>query len=142
MLIFGIILSIQLKNFPIFIQNRGITLNKFRYKIVKFRTMKQNNAALSEAKVSSNIFYKPELNEKLTKFSKWLRIRGLDELPQLFNVITGKMSLIGPRPLMQSDLEILKQKYPVQYLKRELFNSVPGISGLWQIYGQREKKRN
>ncbi|MBU0561629.1 MAG: sugar transferase [Bacteroidota bacterium] len=89
--------------------------------------------------MSGDIFYKPEHTEKLTKFSKWLRIWGLDELPQLFNVVTGKMSLIGPRPLMLSDLEILKQKYPQQYLKRESFNSVTGISGLWQIYGQREK---
>ncbi|MBU1679135.1 MAG: sugar transferase [Bacteroidetes bacterium] len=139
MLLCGIILCIQLKEFPIFIQERGITLDKFRYKIIKFRTMKKNKYNLSEDKESNNIFYKPEHSEKLTKFSKWLRITGLDELPQLLNVIRGKMSLIGPRPLMLSDLEILKQNYPEQYLKRESFNSKPGISGLWQIYGKREK---
>ena len=139
MVAIGIILLVQLKQIPIFIQERGITLNNFRYKIFKFRTMKQNRAVHAKDNVSNNIFYKPELTTELTKFGNWLRRTGLDELPQLLNVVFGQMSLIGPRPLMLSDLEIMKQNHPEYYAKRESFNRIPGISGLWQIYGQRDK---
>ena len=61
MLLIGVIRFVQLKQIPIFIQERGITLNNFRYKIFKFRTMKQNRAVHTEDNVSNNIFYKPEI---------------------------------------------------------------------------------
>jgi len=133
----AVLLFIELKKSPVFIQERGITLNSFRFKIVKFKTIKHSkNVAINS---NNNIFYKPSLETSLTKFSNWLRKTGLDELPQLLNVVAGNMSLIGPRPLMLSDLELMKQKYPEFYAKRDQFFSKPGISGLWQIYGERDK---
>ena len=139
MFIVGIVLFAQFKQFPIFIQERGITLKSFRYKILKFRTMRQSTIFGGENGLSDNIFYKSTPEGNLTRFSNWLRKTGLDELPQLFNVVSGKMSLIGPRPLMISDLELMQQKYPEYYAKRETFNCIPGVSGLWQIYGERDK---
>lgn len=139
MVIVAVVLFVQLKQYPIFIQERGITLESYRYKIIKFRTMKQSGNTVGGSRLSNNIFYKPELTSNLTKFSNWLRKTGLDELPQLLNVVFGNMSLIGPRPLMLIDLELMKKQYPEFYAMRESFNSVPGISGLWQIYGERDK---
>ncbi len=139
MILVSVVLFVQLKQFLIFIQERGITLNKFRYKIIKFKTMRANSPIGSESNLSNNIFYKPELTSKLSKFSNWLRKTGLDELPQLLNVVIGNMSLIGPRPLMLSDLKLMQKQFPEFYAMRQSFNCIPGISGLWQINGEREK---
>ena len=68
-----------------------------------------------------------------------LRKTGLDELPQLINVLKGDMSFVGPRPFSLSDLEIIKNEYPEIYNERVSFNTKPGITGLWQIEGNREE---
>jgi lipopolysaccharide/colanic/teichoic acid biosynthesis glycosyltransferase len=68
-----------------------------------------------------------------------LRKTGLDELPQIFNVLKGEMSLVGPRPLMISDLEVLKNKYPNYYHVRNLISVKPGITGMWQVFGNRNE---
>jgi hypothetical protein len=78
------------------------------------------------------------LKGEVTKFAGWLRKTGLDELPQIFNIFFGQMSFIGPRPLMLKDLEIMKKEYPENYKERELMNSKPGLSGMWQIFGNRD----
>jgi len=95
-----------------------------------------NNKKIS---YTSNVFLKPELSESVTNFSSWLRRTGLDELPQLFSVLFGDMSLLGPRPLSFSDLKIIKEKTPKLYAKRSAIKSKLGISGLWQVLGNRTK---
>lgn len=60
-------------------------------------------------------------------------------MPQIFNVLKGEMTLIGPRPLMLSDLEIMKKSYPVLNKKREELNLKPGITGLWQILNDKKE---
>lgn len=132
MILIGIILYFQLKQFPIFIQERGLTLNNFRFKIIKFRTLEKKRLVGFENQKFENILHKHELAFSLTKFSRWLRKTGLDELPQLINVILGEMSLVGPRPLMLSDLEILKNKNYEQYLIRETFKPFPEF----RVYGK------
>ncbi len=139
MLIFGIILFIELKQFPLFVQERGLTLNKHRFKILKLRTIKKHSSHKRDLDKNNDIFLKPFLAEKITPFAKWLRRTGLDEIPQLFNVILGQMSLIGPRPLMIHDLQILKNSYPNFYNEREKLTVKPGISGLWQLFGNRNE---
>ena len=69
-------------------------------------------------------------DSRIILFGRWLRSSGLDELPQLFNVLNGEMSLIGPRPCLPYEAE--------QYLpwQRERFNAVPGLTGLWQVSGK------
>ena len=138
MLVIGFVLTIQLRSFPLFFQERGITLSNNRFRIIKFKTMKKAKT-LNDNFRKNHILNKPELTHLLTGFTFWLRRTGLDELPQLFNVIIGDMSLIGPRPLMIDDLITLKKYFPNLYYNREQINSRPGISGLWQIHGDRSK---
>lgn len=134
--LFSIILLFQFKSNPFFIQERGLTLTKHRLRILKLRTLKEDTTSV---KVENDIFFKPILQNQITPFAAWLRKTGLDELPQIFNVLTGTMSFIGPRPLMNQDLEIMKKENPILYYKRESIEAKPGISGLWQIYGNREE---
>ena len=75
----------------------------------------------------------------LNWFTKWLRRTGLDELPQIYNVLVGHMSIVGPRPLMLQDLQILEKESPQNYLLRESIKSKPGLTGMWQIFGDRSK---
>lgn len=139
LIVLSLIITIQFKfkQFPIFVQERGITLNRNRFKIFKFRTLAIVEATNSKQSISDNIFIKNHLLKKVTPFSAWLRKTGIDEIPQLLNIVFGQMSFIGPRPLMLSDLQFLKQNYPKQYSEREKLNSKPGISGMWQIFGDR-----
>ncbi|GEM_PF-629127 len=136
---FSIILFIELREFPLFIQERGLTLEKHRFKILKLKTIKSESNHHKKLNDNNNIFLKPFLSEKITPFAKWLRKTGLDEIPQFINVIMGHMSIIGPRPLMLHDLEILKRDYPEFYEERNKLTSKPGITGLWQLFGNRNE---
>lgn len=132
---FSIILIIELRQFPFFIQERGITLDKFRFKIIKLRTIKNTKTNRYSDK---SIFFKPAFIEKVPPFAGWLRRTGLDEIPQIFNIIKGEMSFVGPRPFMLSDLKLLKKNDWQYYKIRRSFNSKPGVTGLWQIFCDRE----
>ena len=103
---------------PIFIQTR-VGKYKKPFKIYKFRTMKKNTPSLASHLISK---------KSITKFGKVIRHLKLDELPQIINVIKGDMSLIGPRPCLynQEELIYFRTKYNV-------FNFLPGITGLAQI---------
>jgi lipopolysaccharide/colanic/teichoic acid biosynthesis glycosyltransferase len=67
---------------------------------------------------------------RIFDFGKWLRASGLDELPQLINIVRGEMSLVGPRPCIRYEYERYKPEH------RERFNTVPGLTGLWQVSGK------
>lgn len=139
MLIFSIILYFELKEYPLFTQERGITLTKCRFRIYKLKTLKNSVATDQIRKKSKNIVLKPDLKYSVPRFAGLLRRTGLDELPQIFNVLKGDMSFIGPRPLMLSDLEVMQNDYPEFYRIRGSLKSKPGISGLWQIFCDREE---
>ena len=129
-------LTIILKSSPIIKQERGITAESNLFNIFKFRTIRPNNL---KAMADKEILYKQYLEEYVPAFCRWLRKTGLDELPQLINVLNGNMSLIGPRPLMLNDLEIMKSNFPVYYEIRKSITAKPGITGLWQVSGRREE---
>lgn len=129
------ILYFDLKEFPIFIQTRGLTLEKSRFRLIKFKTIKTLPTQISE----HNAFLKPRLSKYISGFCKFLRVTGLDEIPQLFNVFSGKMSLVGPRPLMLADLKLIKKDFPAEYAERNSLKSKPGLTGLWQLFGNREE---
>ena len=76
--------------------------------------------------------FKIREDPRMTRVGAFLRRYSLDELPQLFNVIAGKMSLVGPRPLPQRDFDQLEEWHKKRYLV------LPGVTGLWQVSGRSE----
>lgn len=103
---------------PIFVQER-VGRYKKPFKLIKFRTMHVNTKSV--ATHLSN-------QASVTKFGSFLRKSKLDELPQLINVLTGDMSLVGPRPNLFNQTELIEERD-----KRGVYNVVPGITGLSQI---------
>jgi O-antigen biosynthesis protein WbqP len=104
---------------PLFIQTR-VGINKKPFKLIKFRTM-----ALDTQSVASHLAN----NAAITKFGYYLRKTKIDELPQLINVLKGDMSLVGPRPNLFNQEELIFQ--------RDLFGVyevLPGITGLSQVH--------
>ncbi len=141
-IVFAVVLSVINRQSPFFIQERGITLSKFRLKIIKLRTIQtirdiENNRYNNSA--NKSIFFKSFHKENISRFSGWLRKTGLDEIPQVFNVLKGDMSFVGPRPLMISDLKLMKKNDWEYYKLRGSFTSKPGITGLWQIFCNRDE---
>jgi exopolysaccharide biosynthesis polyprenyl glycosylphosphotransferase len=102
----------------------------------KFRTMRsdadQIQADLESLNEASGPLFKIRHDPRLTPVGRFLRRYSLDELPQLFNVIAGRMSLVGPRPLPQRDFDQLEEWHKKRYLV------LPGVTGLWQVSGRSE----
>jgi undecaprenyl-phosphate galactose phosphotransferase len=108
-------------------------------RVIKFRSMHQDADARLEAFLRDNAAAREEWahfkklrngDPRVTKVGAFLRRHSLDELPQLFNVLAGRMSLVGPRPYIQEELVEVKQ------MRSILFQTRPGITGLWQIGGR------
>jgi lipopolysaccharide/colanic/teichoic acid biosynthesis glycosyltransferase len=74
--------------------------------------------------------YKLEDDPRITPVGRWLRRTSLDELPQLFNVVLGQMSLVGPRPALPWEAELFNRRQRARFWVR------PGITGLWQVSGR------
>lgn len=126
MLIIAIMIKLESKGKVFFTQKR-IGKNKKFFYIYKFRTMKTN----TPANIPTHMLENPDLY--ITKIGAVLRKTSLDELPQMFNVLKGDMSIIGPRPALWNQTDLIKQrdKYNANNLK-------PGITGLAQINGRDE----
>ena len=105
---------------PLFFQKRvGKNMNQFT--LIKFRTMAKGTKSCATHLVE---------NSKITKLGKLLRKTKLDELPQLLNVIKGDMSLVGPRPCLPSQFELIDIRKTYN-----IYDYLPGITGLAQIKG-------
>lgn len=120
---------------PIFFRQERIGLHCKKFKIWKFRTMVTNAEKLQanlEAKneIKDGVLFKMKDDPRITKIGKFLRLYSLDELPQLFNVLLGDMSLVGPRPLPVRDVEKFQTPH---FIRQEV---LPGITGLWQVSGR------
>ena len=106
-------------------------------RVYKFRSMKPNADHLDDMLSPEELAeyrkeFKLEHDPRITRIGNILRKSSLDELPQLINTLRGDMSLVGPRPLMQEEVE---SKYsPVQ--RRQLLSIRPGLTGLWQVSGR------
>lgn len=118
----------------IFVQER-YGLNKRRFRMFKFRTMVQNAEALQHQLEDKNEaqgpVFKIKDDPRVTRIGKVLRKTSIDELPQLFNVLRGDMSLVGPRPLPERDVS----RFAESSLMRR-FSVKPGLTCLWQISGR------
>jgi lipopolysaccharide/colanic/teichoic acid biosynthesis glycosyltransferase len=103
------------------------------FTMYKLRTMIDGAERLEArlARRSRRTFLKIEKDPRTTRIGRWLRKYSLDELPQIINVLRGDMSLIGPRPLLLTDMEKLPRH---QQLAR--FAMKPGLTGLWQVSGR------
>jgi len=105
---------------PLFFQQR-VGRQQQPFTLVKFRSMATNTRSVGTHLVDSNA---------ITPLGRFLRRSKLDELPQLFNVLTGDMSLVGPRPCLPNQLELIHERE-----NRGVFSARPGITGLAQING-------
>lgn len=106
------------------------------FTIYKFRTMVVNAEAKQELEINpedlENFVFQSKSDNRITKVGDFLRKSSLDEIPQLFNVLIGNMSLVGPRP----EIPDVVKYYPEEYKQRLLV--LPGITGLAQVNGRGE----
>ena len=109
---------------PIIFKSHRLGTNQKVFTMYKFRSM-----VLDAPIVETDLMGSP--SSYITKFGGFLRTTSLDELPQLFNVITGQMSLVGPRPALPSQFKLNKIR-----LERGTSNYKPGITGLTQVKGR------
>ncbi|MGO2139917.1 MAG: sugar transferase [Leucobacter sp.] len=118
----------------VFFRQERIGRNGTPFSILKFRTMVPNAEALKAELADQNEgggpLFKMRNDPRVTRLGRLLRRSSLDELPQLWNVFTGSMSLVGPRPGLPSEVA----KYE-EHVERRLLVS-PGITGLWQVAGR------
>jgi exopolysaccharide biosynthesis polyprenyl glycosylphosphotransferase len=115
-------------------ERAGIKGRKFR--CFKLRTMQVDADAKKENLRAANErcgpFFKMENDPRVTRVGRWLRKTSLDELPQLWNILRGEMSLVGPRPHPLDDFE----QYSIEHLRR--LDVSPGLTGLWQVTARRD----
>jgi Undecaprenyl-phosphate galactose phosphotransferase WbaP len=123
---------------PIFFSHRRISRNGAFFPMWKFRTMCNNSAEVleeylarhPEARAEWRKTHKLKSDPRITGIGLFLRRYSLDELPQIWNVLTGKMSLVGPRPIVAAEVEKYGSRF-AYYCKVK-----PGVTGLWQVSGR------
>ncbi len=123
MILISILIKLSSRG-PIFFSHKRVGINNKLFVIHKFRSLHIDTPSYSE---------KPHSTEdvRITAVGKWIRKTSLDELPQLFNVIKGEMSLVGPRP----EMPFLAENYEDWENQRHLVR--PGMTGLWQLSPRR-----
>lgn len=120
---------------PIFYRQTRVGLHSQSFKVWKFRTMVQNADQLQKQlevqnQTTDGILFKIKEDPRITRVGRFLRRYSLDELPQVFNVLFGEMSFVGPRPLPLRDVEKFSAHH---FIRQEV---LPGITGLWQVSGR------
>ena len=146
MLLLMLAIRAESRGAPIFRQRRlGRRLEPFT--VNKFRTMRRGADFSPHREYVAQLIkqghsnddgggsglYKLAVDDRVTRVGRFLRRTSLDELPQLWNVVRGDMSLVGPRPVIAYELE----HYPDWY--RQRFAVKPGMTGLWQVSGRNER---
>ncbi len=117
---------------PLLFRQQRIGHGGREFEILKFRTMVDGADAMKSklrARIGSDGLFKLVDDPRITRVGSWLRKSSLDELPQLFNVLKGEMSLVGPRPL------VLDEDLQIQGYDRRRLTVMPGMTGQWQILG-------
>jgi len=139
LLILGALIAIESPGPVVFSQER-LGQNMRRFRVYKFRTMFNNAEPQLEKHLQENAearaeyekFHKLRHDPRVTRVGKWLRRYSIDEFPQLWNVLRGEMSLIGPRAYMPAELGNIGEFAPV------ILRVKPGITGWWQVMGRHQ----
>jgi exopolysaccharide biosynthesis polyprenyl glycosylphosphotransferase len=123
---------------PVFFRQTRVGMNRRQFHAIKFRTMvvnaEQMQPSLERLNEADGPVFKIANDPRVTRFGRWLRKLSIDELPQLFNVLIGEMSLVGPRPLPLRDVG----RIAVRWHNRR-FSVKPGITCLWQVNSRQPK---
>lgn len=120
---------------PIFFRQRRVGLNGHEFWMYKFRSMvvdaeSQLDALKAKNEVEGGVTFKIVNDPRMTRIGRMLRKTSLDEFPQLFNVIRGEMSLVGPRPPLPKEVVLYSAE------QKQRLAVVPGCTGLWQVSGR------
>jgi lipopolysaccharide/colanic/teichoic acid biosynthesis glycosyltransferase len=132
---------------PALFRQRRVGFREKEFTLYKFRSMRVDAdprghqeyvSALINGKAANpeggrENLYKLAVDNRITPVGRWIRHWSLDELPQLFNVVRGDMTLVGPRPAIPYEVA----EYPTWY--RERFSVKPGLTGYWQVSGRSER---
>ena len=138
-IIIGIIVKCSSKG-PIFFVDKRVGKNEKMIGVLKFRTMYVDAETNIEKYLSPEQIKawkeerKLENDPRITKIGNFLRKSSLDELPQLFNILVGQMSIVGPRPISEREYDA----YYNDEEKKILSTARPGLTGYWQVYGRNE----
>ena len=126
MIVFALIIKAEDPG-PAFFKQKRIGIHKTQFSLLKFRSMKMS----TPHDMPTHMLENPE--QYILRCGRWMRKMSIDELPQIFNIFTGKMSIIGPRPALwnQDDLIAERDKYGANDIK-------PGLTGWAQINGRDE----
>ena len=133
-LIISLLIKVTSKG-PVFFVHERVGLNGRKFKLIKFRTMVNNAEEMiasfsPEQKKEWEENYKLKDDPRITKIGKFLRRTSLDELPQLINILKGDMSIVGPRPVVDEELNWYGDK------KDKLLSVKPGLTGWWAVNGR------
>ena len=122
---------------PIIFRQKRVGKNGRLFEMLKFRTMvkdaEQLQSQVEKRDLDGNLIHKVKDDPRVTRVGSLLRRFSLDELPQLFNVLAGTMSLVGPRP----EMPFLVDNY--ESWQRKRFAVPPGMTGWWQVTGRSDK---
>ncbi|UNK21163.1 sugar transferase [Paenibacillus sp. N3/727] len=132
--IVSILIKLEDPKGSVFFYQTRIGKDEKPFRMYKFRSMVSNAEELLEELLSRNevggAMFKMKDDPRITRIGKWIRKTSIDELPQLWNVIRGEMSLVGPRPALPREVQLYSS-----YDKLRLRIS-PGCTGLWQVSGR------
>jgi exopolysaccharide biosynthesis polyprenyl glycosylphosphotransferase len=118
----------------VFFRQPRVGRNRATFSVFKFRTMvidaEELKPGLAQLNQRDDRMFKIPEDPRITRVGRWLRRYSLDELPQLVNVLRGEMSLVGPRPLIAVEADLVDRRYEARFEVR------PGITGPWQVFGR------
>jgi lipopolysaccharide/colanic/teichoic acid biosynthesis glycosyltransferase len=128
----AIAIAVKLDGGPVFFRQMRYGLHGREFGMLKFRSMcvdaeEKLNDLLAQNEKKEGITFKMKDDPRITKIGRIIRKSSLDELPQLWNVLKGEMSIVGPRPPVRREVE----QYEQRHCRR--FDVKPGITGLWQV---------
>lgn len=136
----GILIAIAIvidSGFPVFYSQTRLGREQKKFRLLKFRSMKVGTHGKKEDLLPGDnheLLSKPRMDPRITRVGRFIRKFSLDELPQLFNVLSGSMSLVGPRPHIPEEVK----KYSVKHFKK--LEVLPGMTGVCQVSGRNDLK--